>query len=76
MASNIVGTRAKACIATCAYGLSTEVGTKEYFRGLVITYTILGVPYYNYSIMGPKNPFLISKAAMLRRSKEHVSRMR
>ena len=21
---------------------------------LIITYTILGVPYYNYSIMGPK----------------------
>ena len=24
---------------------------------LIITNTILGVPYYNYSIMGPKTPF-------------------
>ena len=23
----------------------------------IITYTILGVPYYNYSIMGPQNLF-------------------
>ena len=25
----------------------------------IITYTILGVPYYNYSIMCPPNPILI-----------------
>ena len=24
---------------------------------LISTYTILVVPYYNYSIMGPKTPF-------------------
>ena len=26
-------------------------------RALIITYTLLGVPYYNYSIMGPKTLF-------------------
>ena len=29
---------------------------------LAITYTILGVPYCNYSIMGPQNLILIMKA--------------
>ena len=24
---------------------------------VIVTYTFLGVPYYNYSIMGPKTPF-------------------
>ena len=28
----------------------------------MITNTILGVPYYNRSIMAPPNPFLIIKA--------------
>ena len=28
----------------------------------IVTYTIFGVPYYNYSIMGPQNPILIIKA--------------
>ena len=27
-----------------------------------ITHTILGVPYYNYSILGPKNPIFIIRA--------------
>ena len=41
------------------------------FRGsvgmgaLIITYTILGVPYYNCSIMGPKNPILIIEAPIV-----------
>ena len=30
--------------------------------GLMITYTILVVPYYEYSLMGPQNPILIVKA--------------
>ena len=32
---------------------------------LIITYTILGPPSYNYSIMGPKTPILIIKAPIL-----------
>ena len=34
---------------------------------LIITYTILGVPYYNYSIMGPKllRPLYYSPTAPL-----------
>ena len=32
---------------------------------LIITYIILGVPYYKYSIMGPKTPILIIKAPTL-----------
>ena len=28
-------------------------------KALIVTYTIVGVPYYNYSIMAPKNPILI-----------------
>ena len=31
----------------------------------IITYIILGVPYYKYSIMGPQNPILIIKAPIL-----------
>ena len=31
----------------------------------IITYIILGVPHYNYSIMGPQNPILIIKAPIL-----------
>ena len=33
---------------------------------LIITYTILGVPYYDYSILGPQNSILIIKAPILR----------
>ena len=29
---------------------------------LIITYTLLGFPYYNVCFMGPKNLFLIVKA--------------
>ena len=32
---------------------------------LIITYPILRVPYYNYSIMGSKNPILIIQARIL-----------
>ena len=42
------------------YGLGVEC------RGLKITYTILGLPYYSYSIYnGPQNPILIIKAPIL-----------
>ena len=33
---------------------------------LTSTYTILGVPSYNDSIMGPQNPILIIKGPILR----------
>ena len=36
-------------------------------RAQIITNTILGVPCYNYSIMGQKNPILIVKAPILER---------
>ena len=32
-------------------------GLVHYYRALIITYTVLGVPYYNYSILGPKTLF-------------------
>ena len=31
----------------------------------MITYTILGVPYYSYSRIHPKNPILVIKAPLL-----------
>ena len=31
----------------------------------IIANTIVGVPYFNYSIMGPKTPILIIKAPKL-----------
>ena len=31
----------------------------------IITYTILGFPYYNYKYIGPQNPILIIKAPRL-----------
>ena len=34
---------------------------------LRITYTILGVPYYNYGINGPQRPVLIIKAPVVGR---------
>ena len=36
-----------------AAGFKAPIGTL-YFRGLVITYTILGVPYHSYSIIYPQ----------------------
>ena len=35
---------------------STSPSLHDNIGALTITYTILGVPYYNYSIMGPKTP--------------------
>ena len=33
-----------------------EHNDDHYYKGLNNYYTILGVPYYTYSIMGPQNP--------------------
>ena len=35
------------------------IATVAYYRGVtvMITYTILGVSYYKYTVMGPKPPF-------------------
>ena len=35
----------------CRRGLGFNIGTA------IITYTLWGLPYYSYSIMGPKTPF-------------------
>ena len=40
--------------ARCSVGLS---GLEVHIGALIVTYTILGVPYYKYSIMGPKTVF-------------------
>ena len=42
-------------ICTCAY-IHIRVHKQVFSNigALIITYTILGVPYYNYRIMGPK----------------------
>ena len=37
----------------------------------IITNTIARVLYYIYSIMGPKNPILVSKAPMLNPNAKH-----
>ena len=34
----------------------------SYTRASIFTYTILGLPYYTYSIMGPQSPILIIKS--------------
>ena len=39
-----------------------RVASLSNIETLIITYTILGIPYYNYSIMGPQNHILIHKA--------------
>ena len=39
--------------------LQTTIGA------LIIAHTILGVPYYKYSIMGPKSPILLIKAPIV-----------
>ena len=36
----------------------------------ITTYTIVGLPYYNYGIMGPKTPIRIMKAPKLPRDVE------
>ena len=39
---------------------------RVYDRGpKIITYTFLGAPYYNFSIMGPRSPILFMKAPYL-----------
>ena len=40
----------------------TKVGICDVCLGLAIANTSVGVPYYNYSIMGTQNPNLIIKA--------------
>ena len=43
----------------CVYlsALALRVGKNYNIAALIIAYTILGVPYYNYSIIGPKTLF-------------------
>ena len=41
-----------------AWGLGVE-GVGSAIGALIITYTILGVPHYTYSIMGPKTLIFI-----------------
>ena len=47
---------ARAIVCTCSNS-ATCCHLPSNMGALVITHTILGVPYYSYSIMGPKTLF-------------------
>ena len=50
----------------CLYESYITKRVQIHIEALITTYTILGVPYYNYNIMPPKtNPILIIKAPIL-----------
>ena len=43
---------------------------------LIITYAVLGVPYYNYSTMGPKTPLKLLRASQVSKSWDSGSAFR
>ena len=45
--------------------LADTTETAEYIGALIITYTILGVPGYKYSIVGPKSLFQLLRPLFL-----------
>ena len=47
-------------------GFGTQLGCTT--GAQIITNTIVGLPYYTFSIIGPKNPILLIKAPILIRA--------